>query len=310
MKARIIFSVITAFIALALNSQIPQGFTYQALAMTSAGEPIRNQALPVRISIQSDSLGGTLFWFELHSSVTTNNSGLFTLILGKGVKQAGIANTFADIDWSVTPKFIKTEVYNGTWNIMGSSRLWSVPYALSANSLTGTLSKLEVAGKTSLMDQALFVVRNQAGDTVFAVFNEGVRINVGNGDAKGSKGGFAIGSFDETKGSVSDLMRVTRDSTRVYISNSGTKASKGGFAIGSFDESKAGPAVPFMNLTPENYLIGHMAGEAITTGKFNSFFGYESGRNNTTGTNNAFMGYFAGRANTNEIGRASCRERV
>ncbi|MDZ7633193.1 MAG: hypothetical protein U5L72_01605 [Bacteroidales bacterium] len=60
------------------SGQTPQGFTYQALAFDASGEPIRNTALPVRISIESDSLGGTLFWQELHSSVTTNGSGFFS----------------------------------------------------------------------------------------------------------------------------------------------------------------------------------------------------------------------------------------
>jgi hypothetical protein len=95
------------------HGQTPQGFTYQALAMNSLGQPLRDQALPVRITIQSDSLGGTVFWQELHSTVTTNGSGFFSLILGKGSRLDGTVATFADIDWSVTPKFIMTEIDYG-----------------------------------------------------------------------------------------------------------------------------------------------------------------------------------------------------
>ena len=220
-------------------SQIPQGFTYQALAFDNLGEPIRNTALPVRISIESDSLTGTLFWQELHSSVTTNGSGFFSLVLGKGVKQDGNATTFADIDWSVTPKFIRTEIDYGGWKTLGASRLWSVPYAMSAGDLTGSLKKLEVVGETTVMDEALFEVKNKNGQTVFAVYNEGVRVNVGNGQSKAVNGGFAIGSFDETNLEPKELMVVTRDSVRVYIYDDPlNKAVKGGFAIGGFDETK------------------------------------------------------------------------
>lgn len=295
----VIILIVSALIISApdLNSQVPQGFTYQALALTATGQPMRDKDMQVRITIQSDSLGGTIFWNELHPSVTTNNSGVFTLILGKGSRSGGTAAAFSDIDWSVTPKFIKTEVNDGTWHNMGSARLWSVPYAMVANDVAGKLSKLEVAGTTHDMDEALFVVRNLAGDTVFAVFNEGVRINVGNGEGKATKGGFAIGSMEESKAGTTELMRVTLDSTRIYVSSSQTKPVKGGFAIGSFEESKSGTE-PFLLLTPENYLIGHLAGQALTTGKYNSFFGYESGSKNTSGSNNAFMGYFAGRNNT------------
>jgi hypothetical protein len=136
-------------------SQIPQGFTYQALAFDSSGEPIRNTALPVRISIESDSLGGTLFWQELHSSVTTNGSGLFSLVLGKGVKQSGDALTFADIDWSVTPKFIRTEIDYGGWKTMGASRLWSVPYAMRSAGLTGSLANITVTGENRIGNHLL-----------------------------------------------------------------------------------------------------------------------------------------------------------
>jgi uncharacterized membrane protein YjjB (DUF3815 family) len=59
-------------------SQIPQGFNYQAIARLTTGEPIINTTLPVRITIQADSLGTSIIWQELHSSVTTNGFGLIT----------------------------------------------------------------------------------------------------------------------------------------------------------------------------------------------------------------------------------------
>ncbi len=317
------------------SGQVPQGFTYQAVAISSSGEPIRNTLLPVRISIESDSLGGTLFWRELHSSVTTNASGLFSLVLGRGVRQAGDATTFADIDWSVTPKFIRTEIDYGGWKTMGASRLWSVPFAMTAGDISGSLPKLAVFGTTSLLDEALFEVKNRNGQTVFAVYNEGVRVNVGNGENKAVKGGFAIGSFDASKADPEDLFVVSRDSVRVYLVNTIGKAVKGGFAIGSFDASKApaqeylritndsirmyvndNPAKAvkggfaigsfdaskaannsFTSLTPDNYFIGHKAGSKNTSGVRNSVLGYESAVNNTEGSGNVFLGYQSGYSN-------------
>ncbi len=58
-----------------------------------------------------------------------------------------------------------------------------------AEKLEGPFSKLEVAGSTEVMDESLFEVRNKDGKTVFAVYNEGVRIYVDDGE-KGVKGGF------------------------------------------------------------------------------------------------------------------------
>ncbi len=279
-----------------LSSQVPQGFNYQAIARDGAGNPIINAPLPVRITIQSDSLGGTICWIEEHSSVTTNGFGLFTLILGKGVRQPGsTVATFNDIDWKVTPKFIKTEInYNG-WKNMGSSRLWSVPYSQISGGLSGSLNKLTVKGDVVSTDSTLFEVKNNTGQTIFAVYPEGVRIFVDDGIAKGVKGGFAIGGFGTAKAASQEYFRVTRDSTRVYMA-SPVKGVKGGFAIGGFSQGKS-TIDNFMDLAPNNYFIGHLAGHLNTTGLYNSFIGYQSGFSNMTGSFNTLIGYNTGYSN-------------
>ena len=135
MKTKIFLSaILTLSPVLCALSQIPQGFNYQAIARDASGNPIVNTAMPVRITIQSEQTGGTIFWQELHSSVTTNDFGMLTLVVGQGTREAGTAATFADIDWSVTPKYIKTEIDYGGWKDMGVSPLWSVPFAMRANS--------------------------------------------------------------------------------------------------------------------------------------------------------------------------------
>ena len=77
---------------------------------------------------------------------------------------------------------------------MGTSRFLSVPYAMTAGEISGSLKKLQVEGEVTGTDEALFEVKNKNGKTVFAVFNEAVRVYVGDGLSKASKGGFAIGS--------------------------------------------------------------------------------------------------------------------
>ena len=254
MKTKLVLSSLLSFVFYLLSSQVPQGFTYQAIARDVSGNAIANQSLPVRLTIQSDSLGGTTFWIEEHSSVATNNLGLFTLVLGKGEKKAGSSvSSFNKIDWSVIPKFIKTEIYYGGWKYMGTSRLWSVPYSMVAGDINDTLKKLIVKGETDLMDEALFEVKNKKGQTVFAVYNEGVRIYVDDGKAKGTtKGGFAIGGLDAGKNPGQEYFRVTRDSTRVYVNDETSKGTtKGGFAIGGFDNAKT-PGHEYLRVTPDS----------------------------------------------------------
>lgn len=301
--------------------QIPQGFNYQAVARNSSGNPIPNTAMPVMITIQADSLGTNVIWKELHSSVITNGLGLINLVIGKGAKQSGTVSAFSEIDWSVTPKFIKTEIdYNG-WKTMGVTRLWSVPYAMAAGGGSPLFNKISVAGVTAVNDEALFEVKNKDGNTVFAVYNEGVRVYVSDGEkglkggfavggfgtdkaesqkylvvskdsirmyldtdpsSKKLKGGFAVGGYDMTKGtSVEDYLQVTRDSTRIYVKENPGKKLKGGFAVGGFDMTKGS-----QNFTPFTSLTSD-----------NYFIGHEAGYGNTTGKYNSFFGYKAGRTN-------------
>jgi len=281
MKTRFILSFILALSpGLCTLSQIPQGLNYQAIARDSDGKELANATLQVMLAIKSDSLNPAVIWEELHNPVLTNNFGLFTVILGRGTRQESSAVPyFSSINWTTGKFYVRTKIYyQSQWKDMGTTRLWTVPFAMVANNIGGSLPALKVIGTEPNLDSALFEVKNKDGKTIFAVYNEGVRVYVDDGIAgKGTKGGFAIGSFDSSKGTYQDyflvnadsirayintntlkgtkggfaiggfdpskaareeFLRVTRDSTRVYLNNTGTKARKGGFAIGSFDNSK------------------------------------------------------------------------
>ena len=293
MKTRLLLSFLFCLPFCLLYSQVPQGFNYQAIARDGATPIITT--IKVRITIQSDSINpATTFWIEEHSSVSPNNFGLFTLVIGSGERQSGsTVDKFGNIDWTVLPKYIKTEIdYNG-WKTMGSSRLWTVPYSMVTD--LSRVNKLKVTGPPLFSDDsALFEVKNKDKKTVFAVYNDGVRIyvnepnkgakggfaiggfNTKKGDlgqdyfivdpnrirmyidtntvGKGAKGGFAIGGFSTGKGSIQDYLRITNDTTRFFINdNPKTKSAKGGFAIGGFGVSKSD--VNFLNITPDSTRI-------------------------------------------------------
>lgn len=279
-------------------AQIPQGFNYQALALDGTGNPVKDALMQVKIGLLSDTVANTIVWEELHNAVKTNKYGLFSIVIGGGVRQSGTAAAFVDIDWSLTPLFVKTQIYYpGSWKTMGSAKLWSVPYSMVAGDLSGAVKKLEVFGDDVSSDDALFEVRRKDGQTMFAVYNHGVRVFMPLDTlSKARKGGFAIGGFSKAKGAVQDYFVVNPDSIRAYV-NADTidKGKKGGFAIGGFSKAK-GTVVPFVDLTPLNYFIGHESGLS-TTGKYNSFIGFQAGKSNTVGKQNIFLGYQAGKSN-------------
>ncbi len=245
MKKNLLITVFCAVSAM-LFSQVPQGFNYQAVAVDNSGRPIANASISVRLSILSDTTGffssgsGTYIWEETHTNIMTNTYGMFTVVLGTGTKIQGSADAFDKIVWTPGPYYVGTKISqdNGTtWKIMGSAKIWSVPYAMVSAKADELNPGAKVVSVNDGISDALFEVRRKDGQTVFAVYPDAVNIYVPSG-GKGVKGGFAIGGFGE-KAPSQDYFRVTPDSVRIYIDNTpGTKGTKGGFAIGGFDAAK------------------------------------------------------------------------
>lgn len=115
-------------------------------------------------------------------------------------------------------------------------------------------SRLLVKGSTIDDEEPLFEVKNNEGQTVFAVFNKGVRIYVDTMETKGTKGGFAVGGFTQLKGPSDEYLRVTPDSVRIYVDDEGTKGTKGGFAVGGFSSLK-GLTSEYLRVTPDSVRV-------------------------------------------------------
>lgn len=276
----------------------------------------------VRITIQSGPSSGVI-WVEDHALVDPDASGLINLVIGTGVRNSSsTVGSFSDINWTVSPKYIKTEIEYGGWQTMGAAQLWSVPYAMvSKSAFSGVSNPFSMNGDTVLFsssvgvgatnlhkarlavkgdkiitnDDPLFEVRRSDGKTVFAVYNEGIRMYVADRTAKGAKGGFAIGGFDvEEKADVQEYLTITPYETRINMNPPlPGKAPKGGFAIGEFGAKGLIPT-NFMDVTPKNYFIGHESGTLIDGGLFNSVIGYQAGKNLLGGYSNTIFGNTAG----------------
>lgn len=254
---------------------------------------------------------------------------------------------------------------SNTWKISSNKLYISDDYKVGINQ-PEPLSTLEVkANASALSTDPLFKVINKGGDTVFAVYPDGVRINfdestkgnIGgfavsgrsatkglrdylrvtadstriylNETLKGNIGGFAVSGRSATKGAYDEFLRVTPDSTRVYV-NKTSKGNIGGFAVSgrsatkgaeepmfvsTFDSTRVyvdqgakgnigGFAVSgrsatkqtvtnFMDLTPENYFIGHESG-LNCNGILNSFYGYQTGYTIANIDSSVLIGYKSG----------------
>jgi len=78
-------------------------------------------------------IGGPSVYVETHTD-TTNQFGLVNLEIGNGTIESGV---FEEIGWGGYPYFLKIEITeNGgiTYQLMGTTQLLAVPYALYSES--------------------------------------------------------------------------------------------------------------------------------------------------------------------------------
>jgi formylglycine-generating enzyme required for sulfatase activity len=123
--------IFISFITLSSFSQAPQKFSYQTVVRNASNQLLVGQTVSIKISILQGSANGSAVYAETHAP-QTNANGLATLEIGGGSLLSG---NFANINWANGPFFVKTETDpNGgnNFNIINTSQLLSVPYALYA----------------------------------------------------------------------------------------------------------------------------------------------------------------------------------
>src|SRR6478672_13093563 len=82
-------------------AQVPQGISYQAIALNGSGTAVVSSNVRLRLSILDNSATGTVLYTETHIKMT-NAQGLFNLVIGMGTPTSG---TFTGINWAVNSTF-------------------------------------------------------------------------------------------------------------------------------------------------------------------------------------------------------------
>lgn len=120
-----------------INSTSAQtGLNFQGVARTSNNIIIASQEISLKLSILQGSATGIPEYIEVRK-VNTNAQGLFTAVIGDSETTITLGN-FADIDWKLSPKFLKIEIdpFAGNNFInMGTTQFQYVAYAKFANSV-------------------------------------------------------------------------------------------------------------------------------------------------------------------------------
>ena len=135
-KSLIKYLYILLFVLYINNASAQTGLNFQGVARTSNNVIIASQEITLKLSILQGSATGIPEYIEVRK-VNTNAQGLFTAVIGDSETTITLGN-FADIDWKLSPKFLKIEIdpFAGNNFInMGTTQFQYVAYAKFANSV-------------------------------------------------------------------------------------------------------------------------------------------------------------------------------
>lgn len=156
-KINSVLTVFIALIALNVSAQPPKTFNYQAVLRDVAGQVLASEDVQIQIELLRESAAGEMVFSETHNT-QTNEFGLINLAIGS-------EESLEDIQWGNDSYFIRITV-NG--NVMGTTQLLSVPFALfaqnSADAFSGDYLDLT---NTPNLESFIEVLAPQAGDILF-----------------------------------------------------------------------------------------------------------------------------------------------
>ena len=279
---KIFILLIVNIFTINLFAQSPEAFKYQAIARDASGNVIANQNVSFRISILKTSETGTPVYVETHN-LTTNNFGLANLNIGNG---SPISGNFSTIDWATDKYFIKVEMdaTGGTsYQLMGTSQLLSVPYALNAKSAETTIDGWNLSGNTGILSSNFLGTTDNMNLVIKTNNLERMRITT-----KGQIETYNTGEsvfIGEGVGANDDLT----DNGNVFI------GYKSGYfnTTGNYNTANGFSALYFNTTGNYNTANGAATLYSNTTGWYNTANGYASLYSNITGNYNTANGFSA-----------------
>ncbi len=137
-KNKVLIQCLIVLISLAFMNNInaQTGLNFQGVARTASNAVIASQDITLKLSILQGSVTGLTEYIEVRK-VTTNAQGLFTAVIGDSLTISTLGK-FSDIDWKLSPKFLKIELDPAAGNnfiTIGTTQFQYVAYAKFANSV-------------------------------------------------------------------------------------------------------------------------------------------------------------------------------
>ncbi len=122
--------------------KIPNGIAIQSVARDASGNAASNRNIFLKVELRQGTSTGESVLIETHS-VTSNDEGIFNFYIGQGARVSGITSLIT-LDWKGKIYFLNIKmaiepslptpgwVLEREYVDLGTSQIWSVPYAFSA----------------------------------------------------------------------------------------------------------------------------------------------------------------------------------
>ena len=158
-------------IFLSINTNAQTGIFFQAIARDNSSNPAKDRIIYVQTNIIQSSPTGTIVLAEEHQT-NTDGHGVFSIMVGNGIRVGGIVKDLSSIDWSKGPYYLNINIaitpvgggaswdYTKEWVNLGTTIFGTVPYALFSAStarIDEKLNSIDTAKMLSVYAKAMAV---------------------------------------------------------------------------------------------------------------------------------------------------------
>lgn len=153
---------IILFFLIAQPSFEQSGIFFQAIARDNNLNPAKDRKIFVQSNIIQSSVSGTKILIEEHQT-NTDAFGIFSIMVGAGLRVGGMAPNLASIDWSQGPYFLNLKIaitpigagiswdYTKEWIDIGTTIFGTVPYALFSSNTAKMDEKLNTTDTSKML---------------------------------------------------------------------------------------------------------------------------------------------------------------
>ena len=146
-----------------LNVDAQSGIFFQAIARDNNTNPAKNRKIYVQSNIIASSPTGTIVLIEEHQT-NTDDYGVFSIMVGNGIRVGGIASGLSSIDWSKGPYYLNLKIaitpvgvgiawdYKKEWVDLGTTVFGTVPFALYSANTAKIDNKLNTTDTSKMLE--------------------------------------------------------------------------------------------------------------------------------------------------------------